>query len=139
MPSPEGFFVLTCSICGKRCEIENCKVDEVGHAVHAECYAAMMTLQNAVSQRVLTPNPVRKEELVKAALSGNRCPYCVEGGHFKLMIEQSGGDRFVCANCGHLAMPNNPLFTCTCAHCVRVESAGQAGKQRRISPLPRQF
>jgi len=50
-----------------------------------------------------------------------RCPYCVEDGQFKHMIGQGKGDWFICARCGHLAMPGNPHSRCTCAHCVRLE------------------
>jgi hypothetical protein len=47
-----------------------------------------------------------------------RCPYCNEGGNFKVMIGQAGGGWFLCACCGHLSMPVNPLFQCTCSKCA---------------------
>jgi hypothetical protein len=37
MTSPIPFFVLICSICGKRVNVESGKIDEDGHAVHEEC------------------------------------------------------------------------------------------------------
>jgi len=50
-----------------------------------------------------------------------RCRYCVEGGDFKVMIGQGGAETwYMCARCGHLAMPTNPLFKCTCAKCVEL-------------------
>lgn len=50
-----------------------------------------------------------------------RCPYCVEAGNFKIMTLQSGGDWYLCENCGHLTLPSNPLFHCTCGKCVGLE------------------
>jgi predicted RNA-binding Zn-ribbon protein involved in translation (DUF1610 family) len=47
-----------------------------------------------------------------------RCPYCAESEAFKTMISQSGGDWYMCAGCGHLALLTNPLFECTCSRCV---------------------
>lgn len=35
-----------CWICGKRVDLETCKTDEYGNAVHEECYAAKMKLEN---------------------------------------------------------------------------------------------
>ena len=52
-----------------------------------------------------------------------RCPYCVEGGGFKMMIAHGGGGWFMCARCGHLALPANPQFACTCAECVGLKIA----------------
>lgn len=47
-----------------------------------------------------------------------RCPYCVEGGEFKEMSANDGGDWLICAHCGHLAVVTDPGFECTCAKCV---------------------
>jgi hypothetical protein len=47
-----------------------------------------------------------------------RCPYCVEDGYFKGMVAQGGGDWYLCSACGHLALPADPLFQCTCSKCV---------------------
>ena len=47
-----------------------------------------------------------------------RCPYCIEGGGFKVMIGQGGGDWYMCARCGHLTLPTDPVFECTCAKCA---------------------
>jgi hypothetical protein len=37
MTSPGPFFVLICSICGRRVNVESRKTDKDGHAVHEEC------------------------------------------------------------------------------------------------------
>lgn len=49
-----------------------------------------------------------------------RCPYCVEGDNFKEMVVQTGGDWFLCTECGHLALPSQPAFRCLCGKCVGV-------------------
>lgn len=64
---------------------------------------------------------VRKSEHI-------RCPYCVEQGNFKIMTLQTGGDWYLCTNCGHLALPSNRLFHCTCGHCVEMDGVAQAAK-----------
>lgn len=47
-----------------------------------------------------------------------RCPYCVDGENFKLMVAQTGGDWFLCGRCGHLALPSSPAFRCLCKKCI---------------------
>lgn len=47
-----------------------------------------------------------------------RCPYCVDDQVFKSMFRHHSGDWFICVQCGHLALPANPLFQCTCGKCV---------------------
>jgi hypothetical protein len=50
-----------------------------------------------------------------------RCRYCAEGGNFKVMIGQGGAETwYMCARCGHLSLPTDPLFKCTCAKCVEL-------------------
>jgi len=49
-----------------------------------------------------------------------RCPYCVEGGEFKVMAQQGADEWFICASCGHLALPSNWLLECTCRKCERL-------------------
>ncbi len=52
-----------------------------------------------------------------------RCPHCVEGKTFKAMVAQgNGGEWHMCVRCGHLIMPTNPSFKCTCAKCVDLTS-----------------
>jgi hypothetical protein len=58
-----------------------------------------------------------------------RCPYCVEESQFKIMILQVGGDWYLCSNCGHLALPANPLFHCTCSKCAELEQADATWKR----------
>jgi hypothetical protein len=48
MTSPGSFFVLICSICGRRVNVESRKTDKDGHAVHEEC--------------CLSPGPSKKSE-----------------------------------------------------------------------------
>src|SRR3954452_14656723 len=56
-------------------------------------------------------------------MSPIRCPYCVEGESFKAMVAQgNSGDWHMCVRCGHLILPTNPSFECTCANCVTLKS-----------------
>ena len=48
-----------------------------------------------------------------------RCPYCVSGDEFRPMSALSGG-RFVCAKCGHLAIPSDKSFECACRKCFEL-------------------
>ena len=60
-----------------------------------------------------------------------RCPYCIEGSEFKAMAGQRAGDWFICASCGHLALPSSPLFECTCANCERLRLKHQDPKHQK--------
>jgi hypothetical protein len=51
-----------------------------------------------------------------------RCPYCVEDQTFKTMLRHSSGDWFVCGVCGHLAIPPDPFFQCTCTKCLALKA-----------------
>jgi hypothetical protein len=59
----------------------------------------------------------------KPRMPVERCPYCVESGNFKAMIGQGGAETwYMCARCGHLTWPSNPLFKCTCVKCVELKN-----------------
>src|ERR1700727_525526 len=45
------------------------------------------------------------------------CPYCVDGNHGKPMVERFGGTWFRCGQCGHVVMPTESDFECTCRNC----------------------
>ena len=47
-----------------------------------------------------------------------RCPYCLEDQTLRAMSRHYTGDWFICVACGHLALPANPFFQCTCGKCV---------------------
>jgi acetyl-CoA carboxylase beta subunit len=47
-----------------------------------------------------------------------RCPYCVEGSHFKLMSSIADGDWHKCQRCGHVVFQNDPSYQCVCPNCV---------------------
>src|SRR5450755_1823304 len=49
-----------------------------------------------------------------------RCPYCVEGSQFKLMVGHVDG-RFICARCGHISHLNDPSFVCSCLKCENLK------------------
>jgi len=54
-----------------------------------------------------------------------RCPYCVEGREFRLMLERASEECYLCANCGHVAMPQRPGFKCPCAKCHALNLRGR--------------
>jgi hypothetical protein len=60
-----------------------------------------------------------------------RCPYCLEGDGFKVMIGQGGGPEawYMCARCGHLSVPSNLLFQCTCIKC---RALAESLRRRRV-------
>src|SRR5579859_8167518 len=49
------------------------------------------------------------------------CPYCIERGQFRPMVASTSGSWYMCAPCGHVAMPHNHNFKCTCALCATRE------------------
>ena len=52
-----------------------------------------------------------------------RCPYCIEGGNFKVMIGRGGLETlYICARCGHKTLPTSPLSKCTCVKCVELKN-----------------
>jgi len=50
-----------------------------------------------------------------------RCPYCVEDGNFKAMSVPESGDGHVCNYCGHVVLPSNPMYQCTCVKCIKLK------------------
>jgi hypothetical protein len=48
-------FIYICWICGNPVQLEKCKTDEDGRAVHEECYSMKIALQNGNSPQ--NPNP----------------------------------------------------------------------------------
>jgi hypothetical protein len=46
-----------------------------------------------------------------------RCPYCVQDGTFRLMMELGG--RMVCNACGHTSLASDPDYSCDCRHCTQ--------------------
>lgn len=55
-----------------------------------------------------------------------RCPYCVEGNGFKVMVPY--GHRFLCMTCDHVANPSSSdahFLHCDCLRCIecRIHSA----------------
>ena len=48
-----------------------------------------------------------------------RCPYCVQGGCFRPMFQQSRGSYF-CLGCGHTSKPEQHDARCECPRCLEV-------------------
>src|ERR1700730_4727215 len=64
-----------------------------------------------------------------------RCPYCVEGGQFKVMVAQTREDCFTCARCNHTTMPSNNRFPCTCPNCILVDVRHGKRNAKKIAGL----
>lgn len=50
-----------------------------------------------------------------------RCPYCVLDDQFRPMLERP--DWFICEQCGHVEIPKDPDFKCSCPNCLKVNRA----------------
>lgn len=48
-----------------------------------------------------------------------RCPYCVDGNDFQLMIEISA-NCYICKKCGHLVSKTESEFVCGCMKCLQL-------------------
>lgn len=48
-----------------------------------------------------------------------RCPYCIAGNDFRLMVGLNGSadGTLFCSKCHHLARSADPSFKCLCANC----------------------
>ena len=67
-----------------------------------------------------------------------RCPYCVEGNHFRSMVDLTdvpGGLTF-CTKCRHLAHPRDLTFKCLCANCRKLNAPLPAARVT-VRPLTR--
>jgi hypothetical protein len=49
------------------------------------------------------------------------CPYCMLGDQNRPMLQRPGW--FICEQCGHVAIPEDPDFRCSCSNCSRVKRA----------------
>jgi hypothetical protein len=50
-----------------------------------------------------------------------RCPYCVQGNHFKVMTAMEGGQWFQCDRCAHMVTLTDSLFRCPCLKCFDLQ------------------
>lgn len=57
-----------------------------------------------------------------------RCPYCVVGFEFRLLIAYKDG-RFVCEHCGHTTHPGDSAYQCSCSNCLRLRNRQSAGSR----------
>jgi len=61
-----------------------------------------------------------------------RCPYCVQGNEFRVMVDLTGGsgEAFYCSACRHLVRTAEPNFHCLCRGCRNLD---------RPSPQPQEL
>ena len=50
-----------------------------------------------------------------------RCPYCVLDDQSKPMSERPAW--FICEQCGHTVIPEDPDFKCSCRECLKLKRA----------------
>jgi hypothetical protein len=50
-----------------------------------------------------------------------RCPYCMLGDQSKPMLQRP--DWYVCEQCGHTVIPEDPDFKCSCRDCLKMRRA----------------
>jgi hypothetical protein len=50
-----------------------------------------------------------------------RCPYCVLGDDFRPMLQRPSW--FVCEQCFHVVIPDDPDFKCSCRRCTINQAA----------------
>jgi rubrerythrin len=49
------------------------------------------------------------------------CPYCVLGDQFRPLLQRP--DWYVCEQCGHVVIPDDSDFTCSCEKCLELRRA----------------
>jgi hypothetical protein len=49
------------------------------------------------------------------------CPYCMLGDQREPMLQRPGWS--VCEQCGHVAIPEDPDFKCSCRNCLELRRA----------------
>jgi len=49
------------------------------------------------------------------------CPYCVLGDQSRPMLQRLVW--FICENCGHTVIPDDPDFNCSCSNCRKLRRA----------------
>jgi hypothetical protein len=52
--SPLQSFSVSCCICRNPCNLEGCKTNELGLAVHEDCYVTKLVLEIAAREQDLT-------------------------------------------------------------------------------------
>ena len=61
-----------CWICGKEVDLQNCKTDECGIAVHGDCYALKVALAAESTRLIMRKPPHRIRRVAESAIrSGN--------------------------------------------------------------------
>lgn len=46
-----------------------------------------------------------------------RCPYCVDGNAFRVMVSDVQQQDFICESCGHRVRQADATFQCSCSKC----------------------
>jgi hypothetical protein len=46
-----------------------------------------------------------------------RCPYCILASDVRAMLQSP--DWIICEKCGHVVIPDDPDFRCSCRNCLK--------------------
>ena len=49
------------------------------------------------------------------------CPYCIVGDERAPMLQRTAWS--ICEQCGHVAIPEDPGFKCSCGNCLKLRRA----------------
>jgi hypothetical protein len=49
------------------------------------------------------------------------CPYCMLGDQSAPMLQRP--EWFICELCGHIVIPEDPDFKCSCRDCLKLKRA----------------
>jgi hypothetical protein len=55
------------------------------------------------------------------AEKGVSCPYCILADDFRPMLQRPGW--IICERCGHVVIPDDPEFRCSCPKCLELHRA----------------
>jgi hypothetical protein len=73
-----------------------------------------------LTERCLSLSP--SDSRTPMTLTVIRCPYCVLEVQFRPMVPHLDG-RFICDKCGHLSLPRDRSFSCSCRKCVELQAS----------------
>src|SRR5579864_2626748 len=73
------------------------------------------SMNNELGRQPERPDAHADQNRESSSMQNERCPYCVQGDDFKLMLWFNG--YFICTWCGHKIIPARPDFQCPCPKC----------------------
>jgi DNA-directed RNA polymerase subunit RPC12/RpoP len=83
-----------------------------------------LRLEDHKAQRMIERIAIQKAQTTSqkvpaettATVDEIRCPYCIEGDHFKVMTPRE--THLVCLKCGHVVVLDRTDYDCQCRKCL---------------------